>query len=417
MADSVASDRDLDLRNNYLRDFDTRRIYGLTLPHVYNVPRGWMPVHTPGLAILLAVPFAISGIVGARIAIIVLAGTLGWVVLSMVEEFDSATAAWMAIGLTVAVPTLLGSSQIYPDLIGGVAAIGLALFLLRRTIRPAHGAAWAAFWLVTGLLVWLHVKNIGTCVVLTAAGAALAWRARSTQHETTPLATLPLVAIGVGTLLLYQVWALGTPFGIRQRELASPFSRAAEIFLGLHLDQSQGMFLQHPLLLVGVAALPWLMWSHPRFALFWLALYGSAIVPNALELARYGGGGPVGRFGWTAEWLWIIPAAMFVSRYRAVLTRYVKPAVIAGLTYQALLAVRWLADPFVLFPHLDPPRDSLFPEPLQRWLPSFYYWDFTSYWRAGPNIAAFALILLVLAAGATLAASIEVHSGRSREVI
>src|SRR5262245_32346161 len=65
IADSVAFDRDLQLQNNYLSDFDTRRIYGLTQPHVYNVRRGWMPYHTPGLGIVLAAPFAATGIAGA----------------------------------------------------------------------------------------------------------------------------------------------------------------------------------------------------------------------------------------------------------------------------------------------------------------------------------------------------------------
>jgi hypothetical protein len=37
MVDSIASDSDLDLHNNYLKDLDSRRIIGLTIPHVYSV--------------------------------------------------------------------------------------------------------------------------------------------------------------------------------------------------------------------------------------------------------------------------------------------------------------------------------------------------------------------------------------------
>src|SRR5437879_5678233 len=51
IADSVVSGGGLNLRNSYLRDFDTHRIFGLVTPHVYNVPRGWMPYHAPGLGL------------------------------------------------------------------------------------------------------------------------------------------------------------------------------------------------------------------------------------------------------------------------------------------------------------------------------------------------------------------------------
>jgi hypothetical protein len=40
VADSVASDRDLNLQNNYELDSVTRRMFRYLVPHVYNVPRG-----------------------------------------------------------------------------------------------------------------------------------------------------------------------------------------------------------------------------------------------------------------------------------------------------------------------------------------------------------------------------------------
>ena len=86
IAESVAMDRDLDVHNNYLRDFDDYHIYGLTIPHVYNVPRGWMPAHMPGLGILVAAPFAIAGARGARILLILIAGTLPFITLSVLRR-------------------------------------------------------------------------------------------------------------------------------------------------------------------------------------------------------------------------------------------------------------------------------------------------------------------------------------------
>ena len=44
----------------------------------------------------------------------------------------------------------------------------------------------------------------------------------------------------------------------------------------------------------------------------YLMMADSVAFDRALELARYGGAGPVGRFGWTAAWLWSIPTIVIL---------------------------------------------------------------------------------------------------------
>ena len=78
-------------------------------------------------------------------------------------------------------------------------------------------------------------------------------------------------------------------------------------------------------------------WRRPLDALGWSALYASLIVKNSLELARWGGGGPVGRFAWSAEWLWAIPIGVAIAEFPAALLRFVRPAVFVSLAYQVLL--------------------------------------------------------------------------------
>src|SRR5262245_56220167 len=105
MADSIASDFDLDLHNNYLSDFDSRRIYGLVIPHVYNAPRGWMPYHYAGLPVLIALPFKAGGITGVRVALCLFPALLAWSLFSWLRSqpmaspsgsrLASATAAWI----------------------------------------------------------------------------------------------------------------------------------------------------------------------------------------------------------------------------------------------------------------------------------------------------------------------------------
>ena len=418
MADGLVQDGTFDLRNAYRREAQTENIYGspLPAPHVVIVNHRWGPYHEPGLAILLAIPFLVGHTLGSRLALCLIAALLPlWCFKWLRARQPSATAAWLAAGLAVGVPISFGASQIYPDLLAGVVATALMLWLLNDGREAAPFRQWAAFWLVTGLLPWLTLKFLATTLALTVAAIGMVWgRDRRTELRTA-LATCLLVAIGPATLAAFHMWAFATPLGPRGvEELTSSFGRGAMMFLGLHLDQGQGMFWQQPLLLAGVAALVPFARRRSRIALLWLVVYASLIVPNSLELARYGGGSPAGRFGWSAAWLWIVPLGYALQDGPARWHRLVKPVVIACLAYQALLAVRWIGDPGVLFPLLDENlavRNSLFPVALRAWLPSFYFWDFSSYWTYAPNLASYTAIGL-LGLGGWLSSAHDEHSER-----
>ena len=413
MADGLVHDRTFDLRDAYTREGQTQRIYGspLPAPHVIIVNHRWGPYHEPGLAMLLALPFFAGGTLGARLALCLIAGVLPLCVFRWLgTRMPVSTAAWLTAGLTIGVPFTFGASQIYPDLPAGIVATILLLWLLNdasgRDDR-APSAAWAAFWIAAGLLPWLNLKFLATTVALTiAAFVATAMRPRPRGWRT-PLLTCVLVLIGPITLGLLHSWAFGTMLGPRgAAELTTSPGRAAMMLLGLHFDQSQGMFWQQPLLLAGVAAFVPFARRRPAMAVIWTAVYLSLIVPDAFELARYGGGAPAGRFGWSAAWMWIVPIGCFLGDASASAAsragRAVRPIVCACLAYQALLAIRWLPDPHVLFPVLEENlalRDSLFPVALRAWLPSFYFWDFRSYWTYGPNVIAYAVVAGLLMSG------------------
>ncbi|HEV3214185.1 MAG TPA: hypothetical protein VGZ27_00595 [Vicinamibacterales bacterium] len=410
MADALTHDLTFDLRDAYAREGRTHRIYGDRLnPHILIVNHRWGGYHEPGLALLLAIPYLFGGVLGARLALSVMVGFLAWSVFVWFRErLLEASAAWLTIGLMVSIPIAFGGSQIYPDLPAGIAVTMLTLWLLRRRSeeRPAamDAVRWAAFWLACGLLPWLNGKFLFVTAALAAGGIGRLWRLRGKRDLKVAWATFGLIAAGPATLAAYHFWASGTPLGVRCcAELKTWPLRALMIFLGLHFDQGQGMFFQQPLLVGGVMALVPFARRRPRTALFWIALYGSLIVPNSFELARYGGGGPAGRFGWGAEWLWIIPLAFLIAEHRERSGSYVRAAVIAALVYQVLLALRWLGDPIVLFTELADTldsRNSLFPVTIRRFLPSFYFWDFKSYLTYGPNLVVYLGCLGLIAAGA-----------------
>lgn len=407
MTESLLRDGDLELRDDYERDAQTYYIYGPMAPHVYNTPRGWMPYHTPGLAFLLALPYWLGHIAGARLTLCLLTFLLPWsVYLWLSTQVSRRAATWLTLGVTLSLPVAYGASFVFPDLVGGVLVATLVLFLLRAHRSGAAARTWAAFWLVTGLLLWLNVKFAAPGLVIAVGGLIVAaLHGPGLGDRRTRLALSLLVAVGPLALVALYQHLFGTPLGIRGlSEIASPPTRALAIFLGLHLDQSQGMFLQHPLLLAGLAAFIPFVLTRPWLAIFWVVLYAALLVPNAMQVARFGSGGPAGRFGWTAVWLWIVPIGVVVNRYRESLERYVGPAVVSSLVWQALLAARWIALPETInAPVFDEriwARDSLFPVQLRYSFPSFYTWDFVSYVAYLPTALALVGAGLLLATGA-----------------
>ncbi len=415
MADSIASDFDLDLHNNYLSDFDTHRIFGLTIPHVYNVERGWMPGHEPGLSMLIALPFKIGGVQGARLGLCVFAGLLPWSLCAWLRtKMPVSTAAWLTLGFTIAMPICFGAEQIYGDLVAGTLAMVLFLHVLRALERDRPVWTWALFWIAAGLFPWLHAKFTITAVILGCAGAGALGRQIRRTPDIRTLATAPLVVVGPALLLMFNTWASGSPLGFRHAsELTTSFARGAEIFLGLHFDQSQGMFLQQPLLLAGVAALPIFATRHRGLALLWGLVYLSLVAPNALVLTRYGGDGPDGRFAWSAAWQWAVPIGFVVAELHDRLAAWVRRAALTGWVYQAAIASRWLRTPDALFPTLDAGldgRDSIFPAAMRGWLPSYYFWDFSSYWMYGPNVVAVLGAVALVIAGIRASAQLTRRS-------
>ncbi|MCC7416682.1 MAG: hypothetical protein IT176_06020 [Acidobacteria bacterium] len=396
MADGVLRDRTFDLRSAYAREGETNAIYGspLPAPHVVIVNHRWGPYHEPGLAMIVALPFAVAGALGSRLALCLMAGLLPWVGYRFLRaRLPESIAAWLAVGVATCVPIVFGAAQIYPDLLAGVASLALLIWLVDASLEQATMGRWALFWLAAGLLPWLNAKFLAATAALGIAAFILLLADARRCHRPPALATAGLALVGPLSLAAFHVWAFQTPIGPRGlSEVASPFGRAAMMFLGLHFDQAQGMFWQQPLLLLGVFGLVPFVRRQPALAFAWLLLYAALIVPNSLELARYGGGGPAGRFGWSAAWLWLLPMAAAVEADPGRRERWIVPLVAVALVYQAGLAVRWLPEPGALFPRLEEDlaaRNSLFPIPLRPFLPSFYFWDFASYWTYPPNVAAY----------------------------
>lgn len=417
IAASALRDGDLDLRNNYEHDAETGEIYGVMRPHVWRTDAGWRSFHTPGLGLLLAAPFGIGGVFGARTALCLLVGVgLGWTIWRwLADRLPPGDAALATAGLLGCPPVLFGSSRLYPDLPGGVVATAMLVWLLADRRRTRAG--WTGFWLGAAVLCWLHVKFIAAAVLLVLWAG---WRIRPVRRRLTAAAAL-LAAAGGGLIWLQAasfVWILG---GRQLGELSAGLGQAAEVLAGLHLDQAQGMFFQQPLLLPGVAALGWMARRRHPLTLPWLLLYLSLILPHALFGHRYGsedpGGGPAGRYAWPAMWLWIVPIGIWLEAGGAAAARRVRPLTAAAAAYQAVLAIRWLPSPMALQPLVSElvwERHSLFPVAVRYALPSFYFGEPSAWLSYLPNAVWLAAAALLVATGWSWRA--EETNGRLRAI-
>ena len=400
IAASAVRDRDFDVRNNYEEDFRTAEIFGPVDLHAAQTPTAWWPMHTPGLGVLVAVPWALGGVLGARLALYLIAVPLlaasSWRWLR--ESLSPRAAALAVAGLVASVPVVFAGSQIYPDLPCGVMVLALLTWVWGASRRSL--AAWGVYWLVAGLLPWLHTKYFAASLILAAVGGWQAWR---DQRRITGVLPALLFLVGTGSLMWWHLRTFGGVLGWRRLgHLELDPLRALEIFLGLHLDQAQGLFLQQPLLLPGLIGLGYMLRRRHSLTVPWLLLYGSLVVPNALEVNSYGGGGPSGRFGWAAMWLWIVPLGVWLREVRATVEPYVRPIVLLALAYQAGLALRWAPVPTALFPYYSElvwERNSLLPVAVRYSFPSFYFWDFESYLAYLPNVLWVTGVVLLVVTG------------------
>ena len=429
LAASLVRDGDVDVRNNFDADAATGEIYG-PIPdrHIQTREGREYSIHTPGLGALLVLPFALGGTIAGRLFLcLLITPILGWACWRWLDgRAPPGDVALATTGVLLCPVILLGSGQIYPDLIAGGLIAALAVWLWNGEGRgdmpvstpPRQAtrtpAAWALFGLVAGFLPWLHTKYLAPTALFGLFGAWLVWRERFREEGDGPRTVWrgyatggAILLLGPATLLWYQLATHGLPLAGQGHSLAgTPYLRAAELVIGEHLDQAHGLFWHQPLFLAGLIALGWMIRTRHSLTIPWLLLYSSLIIPPAL--LGIWSGLPVGRFTWGGLWLWLIPIGSWLQVERATVGRYVRPVVLAAFAYQAILSYRWIPDPTALFNYASSSlvwaRDSLFPLPARYVLPHFYLsvgdgWWVVRYLEYLPNLIWLAAVVLLVVTG------------------
>lgn len=294
MAESLRSDGDLDLRDEFRRR-EYRSFYPGDLgAHTSPAsPRGRLyTIHAPGLSALVLPVYALAGEGAVRVFLALLAAAAASLTFALARRVhrDEAAARWALGILALQAPLAFYADLVYPEVPAALATV-LFLFTARR-----DGGRWLLLLAgaTAGGLVWLHPKFLPLALCGLVLGVLrrgpVPWRAGS----------ILAFAGGLVTLLLWMNDTFGVP------SLAAAYGRGVSEdvrleqlprgLLGLLFDREFGLLWQAPawaLVAAGLAPF-WRQRAGDAMRAVLLAL--SVVGVGAAYSMWWGGSCPPGRF-------------------------------------------------------------------------------------------------------------------------
>ncbi len=293
---SMAEDYDLDISDERA-SLRYLPFHELALPQQAIVrPDGsQVAPHDPLLPVLLAVPVALGGWLGAKLALAGLAGVLAAVIAwTAIHRFG--VRPTIAFGVApvagLSPPLSMYATQVYPELPG---ALAVTVAVAALTGRPR-----AATVAITGVAItalpWLSVKYLGPAAALALVAAVRWWRQPSPgQLAANPTAWVEstasararrrlvgafvagLALMGVAYLVVHRAWYGGwTPYAAGDHFLGGELTvvgedpnyvARSERLAGLLVDRDFGLAVWQPAWLLGVPALAALVRKRPSGAI------------------------------------------------------------------------------------------------------------------------------------------------------
>lgn len=285
-------------------------------------------IHSLGVSFLLMPTVVEEDMLWPRISFIMLNG----VIVSMLFHLSgnlripnaSPLTILQRIGITtsamIALPLIPAANQFYPDLIAGVLLMGIWYWAYRMTNNLP--TAPLPYILAVILLPWLHSKYLYISVVPMLIIGFIMWRHNARTLLTTVILAYLLSLAGV---MWYGLTAWGNMFGPISKGSVQLTAEGLSRIFGLHFDQNQGVFGQHPLLFAGVLGLGIFYRRNPLLFVMWAWCVAVPIVLNALHSNPYGGFSYSGRFHWSSAVMLFVPTigmlVWMVSRLPVLTTR------------------------------------------------------------------------------------------------
>ena len=332
IAHSLAFDFDLDLSNNYgaaeplISDgrLDPERH---TPPGVGGVPR---PIHDIGMPLLFA-PYVrvaraaaswmaahLSPSTMARLRVtptvlyrhfisLAMAAVAAWLAVLMFDMLSRSGSApnvafWTALLVALSPPLLILGILFFTEVVSAV----LCVWVFRQVVLDMPGGVrnWMLTGAAAGLMVLVHIRNVG--IVLALLALAMIPLRRAGMAERVASAFSFGAFIVVRTALNYRFWgsAVSGPHAHAGNwpGLAEVFRIASTRLAGLFLDQEFGLFIYAPVFVLSAIGFVVLGKTRPRIAGAALAVIGVYVLTIVLPMTNVQ--------GWTGGWS---PAARFLA--------------------------------------------------------------------------------------------------------
>lgn len=352
------------------------------VPGLPGSPSGWQlvfshgrafPYHEPGLAIVLAPAVALGGVQASYVLLAVLTGVaVGWLSVAVGRLSDARSPGRVAAaGVFLFPASLLAATQVYPDLLSGL-AIAVVVVLLATMERRGRSSWWqlVVAGVLLGFLPWLHIQNALYAGLLAVALVVVHWRRRLRWW---PLAVgLGLAVCGWALMALYDSYVYGHWQGPANNVLTWGALSWTRI-LALVVDRQQGMLVQLPVVLLGLAALVVLRRRFPVTAVSTVVVAAAVVLVSGASGNSFGGASFVGRFDWAAFPVLLSFAALYlVELWRRRRWAATAVTVVAGVLallqgaevlrhHHAFYSTSWLTPPRPAGPGWWGRLDSLLP--------------------------------------------------------
>lgn len=343
---SLGEDLDLDisdeLREERWRDFHEAELPRQTEP---NADGREISPHDPLLPAYLAVPMALGGWAGAKVALAALAGVLAaataWVA---VRRFGAAPP--VAVGVTaafaLAAPLAPYGVQVYPELPAALAVTVAVAALTGSLDRRGR----VVLLLAVVALPWLAVKYAPVAAALVAVGALRLWRG-DRRRALVPLAVASALA-GAAFLAVHRlvyggwtVYAAGDQF-TETGEVSvigthPDYLGRSQRLIGLLVDRSFGLVTWAPVFLFAVVALGALVRRRPPgWAALVVPLGAGWATATWVALTMHGWWWP-GRQVVVVVPLLVVATAWWLERHRRAVGAVAVAAVVGIVTWAWLL--------------------------------------------------------------------------------
>ncbi len=390
---SLLQDGDLDLRNQY-----EARSYESFFDHPDGLWKQSLPApdgrllspHNPGLSVLVAPGYALGGLTGAQVQLMLMAAaTMALAFVLAVRLTRSRRVSWLAaLGVGLSAVAFVHSTEIYPEI---PAALALTLSLLVVT-RSERLTPLDAVWVAAALsaMCWLGVKYAPLAVLVSAY-----FLLRTDGAGRATLVGLGGVSAAIFAWFHVETFGSLTPYSVNVvysgQSTVELFGRHVEIgdrsyrLWGLFVDRRFGIGRWAPLLLAAIPGLVLLVRRDGPHRLAFGLIVAQVLVATFVAITMMGWWFP-GRTLMTVLPLFALPlahaaaAAPVWARAAMVVLGVYGAAIAAGLAWAGHSGeVRIAVDPFDMS---LPPFQAvawLFPD-YRSWTPET--WGLTVLWLA-----------------------------------